>query len=69
MSCCFICTGLQGLAAQYVFYGAQFRTSFLASVFIMVSVLLLWFIKENNCFSAAFTWYGLMSCQVRERLA
>ena len=31
----------------------------------MVSVTLLWFIKEDNCTSAAFTWYGLMSCQVR----
>ena len=33
-------------------------------MFILVSVHLLWFIRQDNCFSAVFAWYGLMSAQV-----
>ena len=45
--------------------GAQFRTSFLATLAIAVSIALLWFIKQDDCLGGAFTWYGLMSAQVR----
>ena len=43
----------------------QYRTALLATVFIMVSVVLLWFVRDADCISTAFTWYGLMPAQVR----
>ena len=44
--------------------GTQYRTSYLASVVIIVSIALLWFIKEDDCLGGALTWFGLMSAQV-----
>lgn len=43
----------------------QERGRFVLIVFFTLSLALLWFLKSSSWFSLAFTWLGLLPCQVR----
>ncbi|KAK9821824.1 hypothetical protein WJX74_001662 [Apatococcus lobatus] len=47
-----------------MFLRLQERSRWVFVVFFTISLALLWFVNNRSCFSMAFTWLGLLPCQI-----